>query len=302
MTQRTSVAEGASREFHNVEWVPQPFRKRDSMPDGKLRSTGLHIMETRTQNVSGTQSIDRAILLLKNVAAHNSAGLTLAQAARESGLKVPTVHRILASLCEHGLTVQKSPGKEYFLGQLAYELGLAANCNFNLRELAGPVLGRLCRTTADTVFLTARSGADSVVIERKEGSYPIKVLTQMVGERRPLGSTVAGIALLAALPDGETDDLISKNRDRLNRYGLLSENLLRRMVERARKLGYALNDGDLIPEVAGIGVAIPTRLGTPYAALSVVALRQRLAGARRGEVAALLKAEAGKLSETLGGR
>ena len=259
-------------------------------------------METRTQNVSGTQSIDRAILLLKNVAAHNSAGLTLAQAARESGLKVPTVHRILASLCEHGLTVQKGTGKEYFLGQLAYELGLAANCNFNLRELSGPVLGRLSRTTADTVFLTTRSGADSVVIERKEGSYPIKVLTQMVGERRPLGSTVAGIALLAALPDGETEDLISKNRDRLNRYGLLSENLLRKMVERARKLGYALNDGDLIPEVAGIGVAIPTRLGTPYAALSVVALRQRLAGARRGEVAALLRAEAGRLSETLGGR
>ena len=259
-------------------------------------------METRTHNVSGTQSIDRAILLLKNVAAHNSAGLTLAQAARESGLKVPTVHRILASLCEHGLTVQKGTGKEYFLGQLAYELGLAANCNFNLRELSGPVLGRLSRTTADTVFLTTRSGADSVVIERKEGSYPIKVLTQMVGERRPLGSTVAGIALLAALPDGETEDLISKNRDRLNRYGLLSENLLRKMVERARKLGYALNDGDLIPEVAGIGVAIPTRLGTPYAALSVVALRQRLAGARRGEVAALLRAEAGRLSETLGGR
>jgi DNA-binding IclR family transcriptional regulator len=271
------------------------------MPSGKLRSTVLHIMELRRQNVSGTQSIDRAVRLLKNVATHNSGGLTLAQAARESGLKVPTVHRILTSLCEHGLAMQKGPGKEYFLGQLAYELGLAANCNFNLRELCGPVLARLSRTTADTVFLTTRSGADSVVIERKEGSYPIKVLTQMVGERRPLGSTVAGIALLAALPEEETEDLISKNRSRLTRYGLLSEDLLRKMVERARKLGYALNDGELLPEVAGIGMAIPTRLGAPYAALSVVALKQRLGGARRDEVAALLRAEAGKLSETLAG-
>lgn len=258
-------------------------------------------METSRPNVSGTQSIDRAVRLLKNVATHNSGGLTLAQAARESGLKVPTVHRILTSLCEHGLTVQKGPGKEYFLGQLAYELGLAANCNFNLRELSAPVLARLSRTTADTVFLTTRSGTDSVVIERKEGSYPIKVLTQMVGERRPLGSTVAGIALLASLPDEETDDLIGKNRSRLNRYGLLTEKLLREMIERARRLGYALNDGELIPEVAGIGIAIPTRLGTPYAALSVVALKQRLGGQRRDEVASLLKAEAAKLSETLAG-
>jgi DNA-binding IclR family transcriptional regulator len=123
----------------------------------------------------------------------------------------------------------------------------------------------------------------------------------MVGERRPLGSTVAGIALLAALPDEETEDLIGKNRSRLNRYGLLSEGLLRKMVERARKLGYALNDGELIPEVAGIGMAIPTRLGTPYAALSVVALKQRLGGMRRDEVATLLKSEAQKLSETLAG-
>jgi DNA-binding IclR family transcriptional regulator len=258
-------------------------------------------MEESTTTVSGTQSIDRAIRLLKNVATHNSAGLSLAQAARESGLKVPTAHRILASLCQHGLAVQKGPGKEYFLGQLAYELGLAANCHFNLRELAGPVLTRLSRTTADTVFLTTRSGPDSVVIERKEGSYPIKVLTQMVGERRPLGSTVAGVALLAALPHEEAEDLIDKNRARLDRYGTLSEKVLRRMLDRARELGYALNDGDVIREVAGIGVAIPTRLGTPYAALSVVALRQRLAPARRDEVAALISAEAGKLSETLAG-
>jgi DNA-binding IclR family transcriptional regulator len=258
-------------------------------------------MEKETETITGTQSIDRAIRLLKDIATHNSAGLTLAQAARESGLKVPTVHRILASLCEHGLAMQKKPGKEYFLGQLAYELGLAANCNFNVRELSGPVLSRLSRTTQDTVFLTTRSGADSVVIERKQGSYPIQVLTQMVGERRPLGSTVAGVALLAALSEAEADDLINKNRERLNRYGKLSEKLLRQMLERARSLGYALNDEDLIPEVTGIGVAVPTRLGTPYAALSVVALKHRLTGARREEVAALMAQEAKKLSETLAG-
>lgn len=258
-------------------------------------------MESSNDRPTGTQSIDRAVQLLRHVATHNSAGLTLAQAARESGLKVPTAHRILASLCEHGLVMQKSPRKEYFLGQLAYELGLAANCHFNLRELCAPVLTRLSRMTEDTVFLTTRNGPDSVVIERKEGAYPIKVLTQMVGERRPLGSTVAGVALLAALPEAEVEDVIARNRTRLTRYGALSEAVLRRMLARARRLGYALNDGDVIPQVTGIGVAIPTRLGTPYAALSVVALSHRLGGKRRDEVAALLNVEARKLSQTLSG-
>lgn len=259
-------------------------------------------METRTTTVPGTQSIDRAVQLLELVAAHNSAGLTLAQAARESGLKTPTAHRILSSLCEHGLLTQHGAQKQYFLGRLVYELGLAANTHFDLRRLCHPVLVRLARATEDTVFLTTRSDRDSVVIERKEGSYPIKVLTQMVGERRPLGSTVAGVALLAALPDDEADDVIAKNRPRLGRYGKLSEKVLCDMIGRARHLGYALNDGDLIPGVTGVGVAIPTRLGTPYAALSVVAVSPRLGGARRDEVAALLRGEARRLGEALAGR
>lgn len=259
------------------------------------------MMEESTGKVAGTQSIDRAIHLLRHVATHNSAGLTVAQAARESGLKVPTVHRILTALSKHGLIMQKGAGKVYFLGLLSYELGLAANCHFNLRELCAPVLARLSRITADTVFLTTRSGTHSVVIERKEGSYPVKVLTQMVGERRPLGSTVAGVALLAALSAAEIEDIIKKNRLRLTRYGTLSEPVLRQMLERTRKLGYALNDGDVIPDVTGIGVAIPTRLGTPYAALSVVALSKRLDSARRDEVARLLHEEARRLSDTLAG-
>lgn len=266
-----------------------------------LPSTSIHIVEGPSASIAGTQSIDRAILLLKHVATHSSAGLTLAQAVRESGLAPPTAHRILTSLAAHGLVMQRPPKKAYFLGRLAYELGLAANCNFNLRDLCGPVLVRLSRTTADTVFLTTRNGPDSVVIERQEGGYPIKVLTQRVGERRPLGSTVAGVALLAGLSALEADDIIRRNRPRLTRYGTLSESVLRQMLERARALGYALNAGDLIPEVTGIGVAIPTRLGTPYAALSVVALNARLAEPRRGEVAALLQVEARKLSEILAG-
>lgn len=259
----------------------------------------VHIMEVSSATVAGTQSIDRTVRLLKMVAAHNLAGVTLTEAARQTGLKGPTAHRILACLVEQGLVMQRGRKKEYFLGVLAYELGLAANCHFNLGELCGPVLARLARATGDTVFLTTRNGTDSVMIERKEGSYPIKVLTQMVGERRPLGTTAGGLALLAALSPAEREDVVVKNRHRLARYSGLTEELLRMMLERAGTLGYALNEGDLLPGVTGLGVTIPTRLGTSYASLSVVALDARLTGRRRSEVVALLREEALNLSEVL---
>lgn len=50
-----------------------------------------------------------------------------------------------------------------------------------------------------------------------------------------------------------------------------------------------------------MGVTIPTRLGTPNAALSVVALNARLTGKRRSEVVALLREEARNLCEALAG-
>jgi len=258
-------------------------------------------VKARVQAVPGAQAIDRAVRLLKQVAVHGAAGLSPALAARETGLKLPTVHRMLAALSAHGLVMQKGPGKPYFLGPLAFELGLAASAQFDLREVCMPVLIRISHLTGDTVFLTTRSGPDSVVLACQEGSYPIKVLTQRVGERRPLGSTVAGVALLSALPPDEIEELIRKNRPRIPRYGALSETVLRRMLAQADLLGYALNEGDLIPEVTGVGVVIPARLGAPYAALSVVALSSRLRGARREEVVKLLDDEAERLGRVLAG-
>jgi len=254
-----------------------------------------------SSSTSGTQSIDRTIQVLKTVASHNVGGITLAEIARQADLKTPTAHRILSCLVQAGLLMQRGTRKEYFLGMLAYEIGLAANCHFNLRELCAPVLARLGRATGDTAFLTKRSGADSVVIDRQEGSYPVKVLTQMIGESRPLGTTAGGLALLAACAGEEREDMIRRNRARLGRYGKLTESGLRGMLERAAEIGYALNDGDLIPEVTGIGVAIPTALGTPYVALSVVGLRGRLEGPRRERTVALLKEEAARLGGILAG-
>jgi len=71
------------------------------------------------------------------------------------------------------------------------------------------------------------------------------------------------------------------------------------MVERACQLGYALNDGDILPEVTGLGVVVPTLLGSHYAAISIVALNHRLRGDRREEVVQMMNAEAAKLSQTL---
>ena len=64
------------------------------------------------------------------------------------------------------------------------------------------------------------------------------------------------------------------------------------MVARARKLGYALNQNDIIEGVTGVGFALRGPPNVPDLALSVAAISSRLNDDRQKEVAAVLRTEA----------
>lgn len=240
----------------------------------------------------GTQAVQRIARLLRVLGANNRVGLKVADLAYEAGLERPTAHRLLKALCHEGLARQDRD-RRFFLGPLAYELGLAAAPDLDLRGLFAGALDAVAEATEDTVFLTVRNRFDSVCLDRREGAYPVKALTVEVGARRPLGTTAGGVALLATLPEQEARDIIAFHASRLPRYGRLNADVLTRLVERARTLGYALNYNDITPGISGIGVVVPEREGLPPLALGIAAISARLDEGRRAEVVAILR-EAGE--------
>ena len=253
----------------------------------------------KTPSKTGTQSIERTLEILKRVSSQNTAGISLAEIARQSNLNTSTAHRILKYLVKEGLLMQKGPQHLYFLGVLAYELGLISREHFNLEALCLPTLKRLAETTEDAVFLTIRNGSDSVILQRVDGPYSIKTLTQLTGVRRPLGTTTGGVALLASLPASEHEKILSNCAYRYHGYGKIPEKALKKVLEQSITLGYALNENDFIPGVTGIGAAIPNSIGVGYAALSVVARSDRLNEKRRNEVLEIIKFESNKLAKLL---
>lgn len=245
----------------------------------------------RTDSRSGTQSIERAAVLVRAIAARSRSGLRLTEAIQVTHLERSTARRILRCLVDEGFVMQDEQTRRYFLGPLVLELGLAAAPQFNLVDLCRPSLHRIAGETGDTVFLVVRSGYDSVCIDRVEGSYPIKALTLEVGTRRPLGAGAGGVALLMPLPDDAVDAVISANAVRLAGYNRLIVPALKKMIQRARKLGYALNDNHITPGATSVGLPISDRFGTPFAAISVGAISSRMSPARQQEVVAVLRAE-----------
>jgi len=240
---------------------------------------------------SGTQSIQRAARLLRELAARNRQGMRLIDVAQSSGLQRPTVHRMLKCLAAENLVSQDPQSRRYFLGPLVFELGITAGPRFNIRDLCADALDRIAAETGDTVFLTIRSGDDSLCVDRREGAFPIKTFTVDVGVRRPLGVGAGSLAILTALPEEEIEEVVARIASRLPAFGRLTAAELLALVKRARKVGYVLNDVRTLSGVTAIGAPIFDPSGRPIAAISVSAITSRMTTTRQRELAEILRRE-----------
>jgi len=240
---------------------------------------------------AGTQSIERAAHVLRIIASRNSVGLRLVDISKQAKLERPTAHRILKCLMAEGLVRQSPETRRYFLGHLIFELGLAASSSFNLRDICHPSLVRLAEKSGDTVFLSIRSGADSVCIDRVEGAFPIKTFTLDIGTRRPLGVGAGGLALLMKLPEQTQQEIVSANALRLSAYNNLTVPVVMKLLKRCRDLGFALNDAQVTPGSTSVGLPIRSRSEEPVLAVSIGAISSRMTRERQKELASMIRAE-----------
>src|SRR5690606_11299811 len=102
---------------------------------------------------SSSQTVGRAIQLLRLVASSRSRELRLVDIAEMAALDKSTAHRLLQRLVKERMLVRAPGQRGYRLGPLLYELGLAALPETNLRELSTPALHRLAQATGDMAFL-----------------------------------------------------------------------------------------------------------------------------------------------------
>lgn len=249
---------------------------------------------------TGTQSLERAIALLRVIAGRNATGARLTEIVAASGLKKATAHRLLTALVREGLVGQERGNQRYHLGVELFTLGVTASSRFGIRRFAAPSLGRLAELSADTVYLSVRSNMEAVCIERSEGSFPIKTLTLAAGDRRPLGVGAGSLAILAALPDWERAQAIAAAAPLLPRYSeTLTPAMLERQIAEARAEGYAFNDGLIIEGMCAVGVPIRNSEGEAVASLSIAAIRSRMRPDRRADLVAALRREAAAIEQEL---
>jgi DNA-binding IclR family transcriptional regulator len=245
------------------------------------------------------QSLERSIGILKALAAAHTAELRLSDVARAVRLSKATTSRILSALCDEGLVETSHETRTFRLGPELAFLGWSAAHSFRLTRIARPVVVRLAETTGDTAFLTVRSGTEAVCADRVSGSYPVKALTMEVGSRRPLGIGSGSLALLAALPDSEIEEILKVNADRLAPFKAVRAARIWREIQQARVRKYAIAEGHVVKEVSGVGVAIKDPRGHPIAAVSVATISSRFQDARQAALIRVTQAAAREIERAL---
>lgn len=224
----------------------------------------------------GIAAVDRACRVLQALE-RASDGTRLTDLARDTGLALATLSRLLASL-EHAGLARRGPDKRYALGPALLRLGNAYRRSLRIEPLVTPLLEELAAATDDAASFSVRDGAHRLCLFRVDSTLPLRE-SVAAGDRLPLGVGAPSRVLRAFTEADPRDDDV-----------------------RAR--GWAVSLGERVPELAAVaapvfGVTDGADAGL-LGALSLSGLRSRFDGADLERRRALVVAAAQRLSAALG--
>ena len=237
----------------------------------------------------GTQSIRRALQLLRLLAEHDAQGLALRDIMSQSGLERSTAHRLVSCLVDENFASRDPGTRRYHLGVDAMQLGFSAMQRAPIVDVLQPLTKRVCRLSGDTVFLVVQQGDYALCLLREHGDFPVRIFTIDAGEKRLLGIGAGGLALIARYSDEAIAQIHARHEADYLKAGLPLPMLLRH-ASAVRERGYSEIIDGITPGVSGVGCAFAvSRIAT--AAISFGAISQRLDATRREEMGRLLVRE-----------
>lgn len=243
------------------------------------------------------QPVLNALAIVEKIAAHQPIGVS--ELARHVGLPKSTTHRYLMALRDGGwIDLQSADPPRWQMSAQSHAILRPSATELTLREVAIPVMQRLRDESGETVFLSALEGTDSVLIERVDGTQPVRTFNPL-GVRMQLNGPSTGKALLAALDPAYAEQIIAHHTKIYTEKTITSAAVLRTELEEIRQRGFAVNNGEWRPEVAGIGSVVVSPRGMPIAAVSISMPSFRFDPAEIPRLGELVKQGAREISDAL---
>jgi DNA-binding IclR family transcriptional regulator len=219
----------------------------------------------------GAQTADRAIELLL-LAANSEQPMSLTGLGEAAGLNKATTYRLVQSLVERDLLAREADGRRYVVGPGLIALSAMVIRKVNLREVARPVMERICAETNETVSLHIRYLHHRICVDSVESTQAIRRVVPP-GWMRPLHTGTASKVILAFLPEPE----VAENLARAQAEGI-DPKPIPAQLKAVREAGYLSSVGDdgvagmSVPVFAADGIAAAITVSGPAARFDVEAM------------------------------
>lgn len=244
-------------------------------------------------------SLHRSVILLNAIAANSHRGSTMTKLVSRTGLPRPTIHRVLNQLISIGWVERDASGR-FNLGFDLAALGYSAMGRHPIERVAHTELSQLSMALNQTVYLSVRSGLDTVCIGRYDSGSEIQVGRGWVGMRGPFGMTPACLGMFARMPLDEADDIVRMNLSRYHRIEGFDEKGFHETLAESFRTGLGVYNNILLDRTtSGLGVAVLDPSGYPVAGIGTVYINGWLDEGQRRNCLARMQQAAGTIAEKL---
>ena len=179
-----------------------------------------------------------------------------------TGIPRPTVTRLIATLAALGHLRPAREADKYELAAGVVRLAEAFLGAIDVRGFARPHVVALAEQCGASSFLGVRDGNEMMVVEAGRARSAVAFLGADIGTRMSLVTSALGRAWLAGV-DGHTRNAViaglqAREHDAQIHLGRNAAASLRRALDEARRVGYALSLGEWHPNINAAAVPIRT--------------------------------------------
>lgn len=252
----------------------------------------------RREGNSGSQSAARTLAVL-DVLGDSPEALGVREIARRLDLASSIVQRLVTTLVDYNYIERAPDGQKYQVGYRSFQIGRSYVTKSDLYTASLPELRRMADDQINAYLGVRREGV-IVYLAALQSKGPIGI-TGTPGATARLHSTAFGKVLLADMSNSEIASILGGQpfhrmtpKTKVKLVPLLHE------IEKVRRLGYAVSDGENIEDVFAVGAAIRDGSGRAVAAISGALPRNQLRKSDIDNLSCIVTDAAQRISQRLG--
>lgn len=264
------------------------------------RETGARQSDARETGARETGARETGILgryaAVLDALATAPEGLSLTEVVRATGLPRGTVHRLLGALRGVGYIAGRDGRKVYVLGPRLLRLLHLGQTPEAIAPLVRPLLDELTARFHETAFLAKLMGAEVRAVATRTPASESQSHVRP-GRVMPVHAAASAKAIWAFQDAAALDALLTAPRPQFTERTRTEAAAVRADLDRVRRTGFAVCDGELDPGVLSYACPVPLEGAGVLYSIGMVGLSQRLERFAAEDVVAALQTAADALAK-----